>query len=159
VRGSPSVDCPSVRVHSKHLQQLFQNLIGNGIKYGSHERSPVVHIAVEQQNGHRVFSVNDNGIGIAPEYKEKILGFQASSYNCRIFRHRYWAYHLPMTRGAIQWADPGRFRAGKRINLPLHATILNRRTGVFSTFWNVSQSGISCTERGKLPPRCRAWFG
>jgi light-regulated signal transduction histidine kinase (bacteriophytochrome) len=65
---------PSVRIHATHLQQLFQNLIGNGIKYRDPCRHPVVHVEAERRNGSWIFSVRDNGIGIEPEYKEKIFG-------------------------------------------------------------------------------------
>jgi len=65
---------PAVRVNSTHLRQLFQNLIGNAIKYRHPERAPVVHIRGERQNGSYVFSIRDNGIGIEPEYKEHIFG-------------------------------------------------------------------------------------
>jgi PAS domain S-box-containing protein len=65
---------PSLRVHDTHLQQLFQNLIGNAIKYRSPEQPPVVHITAERQSEHYIFSVSDNGIGIDPEYKEKVFG-------------------------------------------------------------------------------------
>jgi PAS domain S-box-containing protein len=65
---------PTVRVHATHLQELFQNLIGNAIKYRSPERIPEVHIGAERQNGLWVFTVSDNGIGIEPEYKEQIFG-------------------------------------------------------------------------------------
>ena len=54
------------------LEQLFQNLIGNGIKFRG-EESPRVHISARPNGGHWVFSVRDNGIGIAPEYKERIF--------------------------------------------------------------------------------------
>jgi PAS domain S-box-containing protein len=66
---------PALRVHRTHLQQLFQNLIGNAIKYRSPHRPPAVHVTAEQhQNGHWAFAVTDNGIGIDPEYKERIFG-------------------------------------------------------------------------------------
>ena len=45
---------------------MFRNLIGNAIKYRSAERPPTIHNAV--------FSLNDNGIGIKPEYTEHIFG-------------------------------------------------------------------------------------
>jgi PAS domain S-box-containing protein len=64
----------SVPVHRTHLQQLFQNLVGNAVKYRSPQRVPEVRIGAEQDNGHWTFSVADNGIGIEPEYKEKIFG-------------------------------------------------------------------------------------
>ena len=65
---------PSVRMHRRHLQQVFQNLVGNAIKYHSAERSPVVHISAERQHGRSVFSVSDNGIGIDPQYSQTIFG-------------------------------------------------------------------------------------
>jgi PAS domain S-box-containing protein len=65
---------PPARVHGTHLGQLFQNLISNAIKYRSPERTPVVHVSGKQEHGYCVFSVRDNGIGIAPEYKEQIFG-------------------------------------------------------------------------------------
>ncbi|MEP6877951.1 MAG: PAS domain S-box protein [Nitrosospira sp.] len=64
---------PAVQVHSIHLQQIFQNIIGNALKYRGRER-PLVYLAAKQQNGHWQFSVRDNGIGIDPEYKERIFG-------------------------------------------------------------------------------------
>ncbi len=65
---------PSLPVHGMHLQQVFQNLIGNAIKYRSPDRQPVVHVGVERHNGYWQFAVSDNGIGINPEYKENIFG-------------------------------------------------------------------------------------
>jgi light-regulated signal transduction histidine kinase (bacteriophytochrome) len=65
---------PAAPVHSTHLQQLFQNLIGNAIKYRSPDRRPIVHVGAERQGRQWVFSVRDNGIGIEPEYKERIFG-------------------------------------------------------------------------------------
>jgi len=65
---------PSLQVHGAHLQQLFQNLIGNAIKYRSNTRPPVVHVTAERQDGHWIFAVSDNGIGIDPDYRERIFG-------------------------------------------------------------------------------------
>lgn len=65
---------PSLPVNGTHLQQLFQNLIGNAIKYRSPQRRPVVHVEAKEQTGYWIFSVSDNGIGIDPEYKDNIFG-------------------------------------------------------------------------------------
>jgi PAS domain S-box-containing protein len=65
---------PTVPIRATHLQQLFQNLIGNAIKYRSPERTPAVHIGAELHNGYCLFTVSDNGIGIDPRYKEEIFG-------------------------------------------------------------------------------------
>jgi len=65
---------PMVRVDGVQFVQLLQNLIGNGIKYQK-AGTPKVHIsAVKSDNGRWMFSVTDNGLGIASEYFEKIFG-------------------------------------------------------------------------------------
>ncbi len=65
---------PSVNVNGTHLRQLFQNLIGNAIKYRNPDRTPAIHVGCELRNGSWIFSVRDNGIGIEPQYKEHIFG-------------------------------------------------------------------------------------
>ncbi len=65
---------PTVPMHGTHLQQLFQNLIGNAIKYHSPERTPEIHVTAQRQHEGWTFAVTDNGIGIAPEYKETVFG-------------------------------------------------------------------------------------
>lgn len=65
---------PRLSVHALHLKQLFQNLVGNAVKYRSAERAPAVHVSAKEQNGYWVFSVRDNGIGIEPEYREHVFG-------------------------------------------------------------------------------------
>jgi len=55
------------------LVQVFQNLIGNAIKY--HGDEPVrIHVFAERDDADWIFSVKDNGIGIDPEYHERIFG-------------------------------------------------------------------------------------
>jgi len=63
---------PVVNAHEGHFVALFQNLIGNAIKYRSGAK-PQVRISVEQTDGQLRFTVADNGIGIEPEYLEKIF--------------------------------------------------------------------------------------
>jgi len=63
---------PTVLGDDVQLEQLLQNLIGNSIKYHSQE-SPRVHMSVKQEGENWVFSVKDNGIGIASEDREKIF--------------------------------------------------------------------------------------
>ena len=57
-----------------HFVQLFQNLIGNAIKYRS-ELTPLIQVSVRDVAGRLEFAVADNGLGVAPEYHQKI--FQA----------------------------------------------------------------------------------
>ena len=54
------------------LVQLFQNLIGNGIKYHG-ARPPRVHVSAQRKNRAWLFSVSDNGIGIEPEQHQRIF--------------------------------------------------------------------------------------
>jgi hypothetical protein len=63
---------PTVTGDITQLTQLFQNLIANAIKFRG-DRVPQIHIGVEAKDGFWCFSVRDNGIGIAPEYFEKIF--------------------------------------------------------------------------------------
>jgi light-regulated signal transduction histidine kinase (bacteriophytochrome) len=65
---------PKVPMHTTHLQQVFQNLIGNAIKYRHEGKTPTVHISATQAFGRYTFSVRDNGMGIADDYKEAIFG-------------------------------------------------------------------------------------
>ena len=64
----------SLPIHAAHLHQLFQNIVGNAIKYGGPNRTPEVHIKAERQGGFWTFAVVDNGIGIQPEFQESIFG-------------------------------------------------------------------------------------
>jgi light-regulated signal transduction histidine kinase (bacteriophytochrome) len=63
---------PNVPAYRGNSQPLFQNLIGNAIKYRS-ARPPRIHVSVQEVNGERRFSVSDNGIGIDPEYQNQIF--------------------------------------------------------------------------------------
>ena len=65
-------DLPRVRGDSFQLLQLFQNLIGNAIKYRSSE-APMVRVSASRQGDSWVFSVEDNGIGIAEQYHPRIF--------------------------------------------------------------------------------------
>ena len=50
--------------------QLLQNLVGNAIKYRSDD-PPRIHVSAERREADWLFSVQDNGIGIAPEYAQR----------------------------------------------------------------------------------------
>jgi light-regulated signal transduction histidine kinase (bacteriophytochrome) len=63
---------PTVMADNSQLEQLFQNLIGNAIKFRSSE-PPRIHLSASRNGKGWVFSVRDNGIGIAPEYSERIF--------------------------------------------------------------------------------------
>ena len=63
---------PTVMASFVHLQQVFQNLIGNAVKFKG-ASPPVIQIEAQNQGGDWLFSVTDNGIGISPEYAEDIF--------------------------------------------------------------------------------------
>jgi light-regulated signal transduction histidine kinase (bacteriophytochrome) len=64
---------PSITTDETQLTQVFQNLIGNAIKYRSSE-VPRVHVSAANNGGNEwTFSVRDNGLGIDPQYFEKIF--------------------------------------------------------------------------------------
>jgi PAS domain S-box-containing protein len=70
------IDCdplPVLAIHEVHLTQLFQNLIGNALKYCGLE-PPRVHISAERSDGLWKLTVADNGIGIDPAYKNQVFG-------------------------------------------------------------------------------------
>jgi light-regulated signal transduction histidine kinase (bacteriophytochrome) len=56
-----------------HLEQLFQNLIGNAIKYRS-EAPPQIEISARRSPQEWTFHVKDNGIGIDPQYAKQVFG-------------------------------------------------------------------------------------
>jgi light-regulated signal transduction histidine kinase (bacteriophytochrome) len=75
---------PTIVGDTTQLTQLFQNLVGNAVKFRG-EEPPRVHVSAERQappvseggperdEGAWLFSVRDNGIGIAPEYRERVF--------------------------------------------------------------------------------------
>jgi len=63
---------PAVGVERSQLVQLFQNLISNALKYRG-EASPKIYITAEKTVNEWLFSVRDNGIGIDPQYAERIF--------------------------------------------------------------------------------------
>jgi signal transduction histidine kinase len=63
---------PMIMGDDTHLSQLFQNLLGNAIKFRG-ENSPRVHVSSERNGNDWKISVQDNGIGISPEHRERIF--------------------------------------------------------------------------------------
>jgi hypothetical protein len=63
---------PSLRVDESQIVQLFQNLIANALKFRS-EHPPQIHIGARSEEGRWVFGVRDNGIGLDPQYSERIF--------------------------------------------------------------------------------------
>lgn len=63
---------PTVIADDRQLLQLLQNLVSNALKFHG-DQAPKVHIGVKQDAEDYVFSVNDNGIGMDPDYYERIF--------------------------------------------------------------------------------------
>ncbi|MBX9600134.1 MAG: PAS domain S-box protein [Bryobacteraceae bacterium] len=112
---------PVIRVHEAHLVQLLQNLVGNAIKYRGPEL-PRIEVSAEAGRGEWIFSVKDNGIGIAPEFHERIFG---------VFKRLH-----------------GRDIPGTGIGLALCARIVSHYGG---RIWVESSPGLGATFRFTLP--------
>ena len=78
---------PSLPVDATQIRQLFQNLIGNAIKFRS-ERAPEIHIGARREKERWLFWVRDNGIGIEPQYAGRIF---------QIFQRLHSRKHYPGT--------------------------------------------------------------
>jgi light-regulated signal transduction histidine kinase (bacteriophytochrome) len=65
-------ELPTVRADSSQLVELFQNLLGNAIKFRS-RAPPRIHIEACREGAAWRFSVRDNGIGIDPKFREEIF--------------------------------------------------------------------------------------
>lgn len=64
---------PVILVNKLPLIQVFQNLIGNALKYHAKNRTPAISIYTKESPTHWTFFVKDNGIGISEEYYEKVF--------------------------------------------------------------------------------------
>jgi PAS domain S-box-containing protein len=120
---------PAVRMHEVHLEQLFQNLIGNAIKYRGPE-SPRIEVTAERRPREWLFSVKDNGIGIDQKYREQIFG---------IFKR-------------LHTADA---YSGTGIGLAICERIVERAGG---RIWVESQLGQGSTFFFTIPDEEGAWY-
>jgi len=64
---------PKIMAEPGQMIQLFQNLIGNAIKFRKPEIPPKIHIKAHKDKNEYIFSVADNGIGMEPQYAERIF--------------------------------------------------------------------------------------
>ncbi len=64
---------PTIPADPRQVQQLFQNLIANGIKFHRPDVAPAVHVSGHQESGTWHFAVTDNGIGMEQQYLDRIF--------------------------------------------------------------------------------------
>jgi PAS domain S-box-containing protein len=64
---------PTVDGNQNQLLRVFQNIIGNGLKFRKEDEPPVIDIQAARENGSWIFSFRDNGIGIQEESKKRIF--------------------------------------------------------------------------------------
>src|SRR6185436_8146888 len=69
-----SDDLPAISGDAGQLNQLFQNLISNAIKFTPPDVEPGIHLGCQRQDDHWRFTVTDNGIGIDERHRERIFG-------------------------------------------------------------------------------------
>ncbi len=67
-----AIDIPHIKANRTQLIQVFQNLVGNGLKYNRHA-TPKVEITYEERDGQHCFKIKDNGIGIDPSFFDKVF--------------------------------------------------------------------------------------
>jgi hypothetical protein len=117
---------PRVRMHEFQLQQVFQNLIVNAIRYRNNF-PPSITIAAVLQNNNWLFSVQDNGTGIEPQFKEQIFG---------VFKRLHSGADYPGTGMGLAICQRIIERAGGRI-------WVESEPGQGSTFYFTIPAGIS----------------
>ncbi|MBC7474007.1 MAG: PAS domain S-box protein [Candidatus Sericytochromatia bacterium] len=115
---------PNIEADAVRLEQLFQNLISNAIKYNKNP-SPEIHIGVEFKNGQFVFSVSDNGIGILLENKDLIfnlfsrlhspkeysgtgIGLAVCKKIVEYYNGKIWVDSVPQKGSVFYFTLPGR---------------------------------------------------
>ncbi|MGZ7159976.1 MAG: sensor histidine kinase, partial [Methanobacterium sp.] len=64
---------PDITADESQIRQVFQNLIGNALKFRKEGVRPKIHISAQKKDDEYVFSVSDNGIGIEEKYSDRIF--------------------------------------------------------------------------------------
>jgi len=64
---------PVIYADKDQIARVFQNLIGNSIKFRKKDETPRIHVSAQKKDNEYVFSVSDNSIGMEPEYTDKIF--------------------------------------------------------------------------------------
>ena len=114
---------PTVNGDRSQLSRLFQNLMGNALKFRREDRKPRVQIWAELRDREWVFAIKDNGIGIAPEHQDRVFEMFSRLHS----RARY---------------------SGTGIGLALCSKIAQRHGG---GIWVESEAGEGSTFRFNIP--------
>jgi PAS domain S-box-containing protein len=117
---------PTLAVDATQMMQLFQNLVGNALKFHG-ESPPSIHVGAQRQDGRWLISVRDNGIGIEPQYFGKIF---------QVFQRLHTRKDYP----------------GTGIGLAICKKIVERHGG---TIWVESQPGQGSTFNFTIPEAAR----
>lgn len=121
---------PAVPANWNQLVQVFQQLINNALKFHSPEQQPRIHVSMERLSDEWVFSVQDNGIGISPQYHDRVF---------------------------VIFQRLDRKHAGSGVGLALCKRIVERHAG---RIWVESELGNGATFRFTIPvQRARIAFG
>jgi len=64
---------PTIVADSTQLMQLFQNLIGNALKFRKPNITPQIQISISRKEDDWLFAIKDNGIGIEPQFFDRIF--------------------------------------------------------------------------------------
>lgn len=110
---------PPVVGHAGVLAQVLQNLLGNAVKFVAPGTEPYVRVSAESRDGRVLVSVEDNGIGIPPEYEERIF---------RVFERLHPLEAYPGTGIGLAIVRKGVERLGGRCGV-------ESREGRGSRFW------------------------
>jgi len=114
---------PTMTTDETQLTQIFQNLVGNAIKYRS-DAAPLVHVSAKNGGDEWTFSVRDNGMGIDPQYFARIFvlfkrlhgreEYQGTGIGLAICKKmierlggRIWVESRPMKGSTFLFALPG----------------------------------------------------
>jgi signal transduction histidine kinase len=112
-------ELPEVVGHPSTLVQVFANLIANGIKFVPSGRTPTVRVRGERGNGSVRIWVEDNGIGILPEHRERIFG---------VFERLHQVEEFPGTGIGLAIVKKGVERMGGQVGV-------DSNPGEGSRFW------------------------
>ena len=74
VRVKIEADLPVVYVDRVRMTEVLQNLIVNAVKFMGNQQRPLIEIGWNTRDTQNIFFVRDNGMGIAPEYHQKVFG-------------------------------------------------------------------------------------